>query len=84
MKVNTLFLRSVTCCPASPVCANSAADCLYQGARFLEWEKVMHQLPAYQTGGEEEGSLVVKGYDHMHMQPTVRKTVIVKHTYIKC
>ena len=52
---------SVTCCPSSPVCTNSVADCLYQGARFLEWEKVMHLLPAYEAGGEEDGSLVVKG-----------------------
>lgn len=67
----TCSLGSVTCCPSSPVCTNSVADCLYQGARFLEWEKVMHLLPAYEAGGEEDGSLVVRGYDHMHMQPMV-------------
>ena len=72
LPLNTLFFSSVTCCPSSPVCTNSVADCLYQGARFLEWEKVMHLLPAYEAGGEEDGSLVVRGYDHMHMQPMVR------------
>lgn len=31
----------------------------------------MHMLPANEPGGEEGGSLVVKGFEYMHLQPMV-------------
>ena len=44
----------------------------------------MHLLPAYEAGGEEEGSLVVKGYDqydHMHLLPMVRRRLLIHQDF---
>jgi len=67
----TCHLGSVTCCPSSPTCTYTLVDCLAPGARFLQWERVSHQLPPPMLGGEEGGRLDVRGYQYMHIKPRV-------------